>query len=71
MLLLSLEIFDAGADRSSGVNFMLENINYLRLVGFLMIFYPVIYYFKFGNRMAKFAVGGMLLVYMLIAFLYN
>ena len=60
-----------GATNSDAAHFVINNINYLRLVGFLMIFYPVIYYFKFGNRTSKFAIAGALLVYLLTAILYK
>ncbi len=51
--------------------FLHQNINWLRFIGLLMIAYPVIYYFKFGNTRAKILICLCLLIYAGIFYLFN
>jgi hypothetical protein len=77
LLLMGVEFLNgqkspqAGATQSEISTFIADNIHYLRLIGVLMIFYPVIYYFKFGNRGTQYSVGIALLVYLTIVIIMN
>jgi len=51
--------------------FLHENINWLRFIGLLMIAYPVIYYFKFGDTRAKILISLCLVIYAGIFYLFN
>src|SRR5436190_21334150 len=51
--------------------FLHNNAIYLRLIGILLILFPSIYYFKFGSRRSKIAIGLSLIVYVTVLYFFN
>ena len=51
--------------------FLHNNAIYLRLIGILLILFPSIYYFKFGSRNSKIAIGLSLIAYVTVFYFFN
>jgi hypothetical protein len=47
------------------------NIIWIRIIGILLIAYPVFYYFRFGNWKAKVAISVSLVAYVVVAYMFN
>jgi hypothetical protein len=75
LLLISIELLKTQqtpeSTQSDAITFITTNLHYLRLIGVLMIFYPVIYYFKFGNRASQYSIGAALVTYLIIFVVKN
>ncbi len=51
--------------------FIQSNLGFIRLLGILLISYPLFVYFKTGTRRAKLVIGVLLLLYALIFYMFN
>lgn len=51
--------------------FIHNNIIWFRIIGLLLIFFPVVYYFRFGNWKAKVAVGILVVAYGVVFYMFN
>lgn len=81
LLLVALEIsrayfsssFPAGQQSQTGetASFLQHNILWLRIIGVLIIAFPVIYYFTFGTKLSRWVVAGALLAYIFIFYKFN
>lgn len=81
LLLIALEVFRVyfimpfpGSQRAATIDFayyLHTNILYFRLIGWLMILYPVLYYFRLGNLRQKIATGVLLMAYAVVFYLFN
>jgi hypothetical protein len=63
-----------GSQRSETIDlayFIHNNMMYFRIVGLLMIVFPVFYYFRSGSKKAKWSVGISLAVFALVFYLFN
>lgn len=47
------------------------NIIWIRIIGWLLILFPVFYYFRFGTWKSRVAVGILLVAYAVVAYLFN
>jgi hypothetical protein len=81
ILLIAIEVLKVyfimplpGSQRAETVNiayFIHTNVVWLRLIGWLMIIYPVFYFFRFGKMKAKIAVGLLMIAYGVVFYMFN
>src|SRR5688572_23857054 len=80
LLLIALEVMKVyfimpfGAQRSETIDLAYlihTNIIWFRLIGLLLIFFPIVYYFRFGKVKAKVAVGILLVAYGFVFYMFN
>jgi hypothetical protein len=63
-----------GSQRSESVDlayFLHNNINYFRLIGFALLAYPFITYFRSGTLVVKIVVSAFLLAYVIVFYMFN